>query len=132
MKIYREKLLDYYKHPRCWGKIGKRDEEGVMETKKSNVSCGDKVEMGLRVRDGVIEEAKFEGEGCAVSLGTTSMLMEKIEGKKMVEVLSWDGDEVMKGLSGEMGEGRKKCQMLGWETLMELLDKEVSKMEIEK
>lgn len=127
MKIYRKKLLDYYKYPRCWGKI----ENGggiVMETKKSNVSCGDKVEMGLRVRDGVVVKAKFEGEGCAVSLGTTSMLMEKVEGKKVIEILGWDGDEVMKGLSGKMGEGRKKCQMLGWETLMKLL----SKMKMEK
>ena len=129
MKIYRKKLLDYYKHPRCWGKVGeKSDREMVMETEKSNVSCGDKVEMGLRVRDGVVVEAKFEGEGCAVSLGTTSMLMETVEGKKVIEMLKWDGGEVMRGLSGKIGEGRKKCQMLGWETLVKLL----SKMKMEK
>ena len=122
MKIYREKLLDYYKHPRCWGRLDKG--EGVVKTEKSNVSCGDKVEMGLRIKEGVIEEARFEGQGCAVSLGITSMLMEKIEGKRVEEVLGWDGVEVVEGLSGKMGEGRKKCQMLGWETLLELLRKE--------
>ena len=123
MKIYREKLLDYYKYPRCWGEI--EDDEGVVGTEKSNVSCGDRIEMGLKVRDGRVVEARFEGEGCAVSLGTTSMLMEKIEGRKIKEILGWKGDEIVKNLSGEMGEGRRKCQMLGWETLVELLDKEV-------
>ena len=122
MKIYRDKLLDYYKNPRCWGELGKG--EGVMTTRKSNVSCGDKVEMSLRVKDGVIEEAKFKGQGCAVSLGITSMLMEKVEGKKVEEVLGWSGVEVVEELSGKMGEGRKRCQMLGWETLLYLLNKE--------
>lgn len=125
MKIYREKLLDYYKHPRCWGKIEDKSDGVVIETEKSNVSCGDRVEMRLKVRDGVVVVARFEGEGCAVSLGITSMLMEKVEGKEVAEILGWDGDEVMRGLGGKMGEGRKKCQMLGWETLVELLDKEV-------
>lgn len=122
MKIYREKLLDHYKNPRCWGRLDKGD--GVVASEKSNVSCGDKVEMSLRVKDRVVEEARFEGQGCAVSLGITSMLMEKIEGKKVEEVLGWSGVEVVEELSGEMGEGRKKCQMLGWETLLELLSKE--------
>lgn len=124
MKIYREKLLDYYKNPRCWGKLDKDGNGVVKKTKKSNVSCGDKVEMSLKVKDGVIEEARFEGQGCAVSLGITSMLMEKIEGEKVEEVLRWSGAEVVEELSGKMGEGRKKCQMLGWETLLELLSKE--------
>lgn len=123
MKIYRKKLLDYYKHPRCWGKMEKGGEGVVMETEKSNVSCGDRLKVGLRVRDGVIEEARFEGEGCAVSLGITSMLMEKLEGKRVTEILEWDSGEVMRDLSGKMGEARKKCQMLGWEALMELLSK---------
>jgi len=121
MKIYREKLLDHYKHPRCWGRLDKGD--GVVVTEKSNVSCGDKLEMSLRIKKGVIEKARFEGEGCAVSLGSTSMLMEKIEGKKVERVLEWDGVEIMEELSGKMGEGRKKCQMLGWETLVELLSR---------
>ena len=122
MKIYREKLLDYYKNPRCWGKLDKG--EGVVATEKSNVSCGDKVEMSLRIKEGVIEEARFEGQGCAVSLGTTSMLMEKVENNKVEDVLGWNGAEVVEELSGKMGEGRKKCQRLGWETLLELLSKE--------
>ncbi len=83
------------------------------------------MEMRLKMRDGVVVVARFEGEGCAVSLGTTDMLMEKIKGKKVMEILEWDGDEVVKNLSGEMGEGRQKCQMLGWKTLVELLNKEV-------
>jgi len=126
MKIYREKLLDYYKHPRCWGEIEEKGDGGVvMGTEKSNVSCGDKIKIKLRVKEGIVEKARFEGEGCAVSLGTTSMLMEKIEGKKVEEVLKWNSEETMKNLSGEIGGGRRKCQMLGWETLMELLDKKV-------
>ena len=94
MNIYRKKLLDYYKHPRCWGKI--EDDEGVVGTEKSNVSCGDKIKIKLRVKERRIEEARFEGEGCAVSLGITSMLMEKIEGKKVKEILGWKGGEVVK------------------------------------
>lgn len=123
--MYREKLLDYYKNPRCWGEIGK--DEGVVGSEGVNVSCGDKVKVGLRVKKGVIEEARFKGEGCAVCLGMASMLMEKLEGRKLSEVMDWNGEEVMEKLGGKIGEGRKKCQMLAWETLKELIRNEKKK-----
>jgi len=122
MKIYREKLLDYYKNPRCWGDID--EGKDVIKSEKMNVSCGDKVEVSLIVKDGVVEKARFKGEGCAVCLGSASMLMEKLEGEKVTEVEDWDGRKVMRKLTGEIGEGRRKCQMLAWETLKDLIKNE--------
>jgi nitrogen fixation NifU-like protein len=81
MDLYREEILDHYKHPRHFGDL--KD----FETKDSdrNSSCGDSLEMGVKVKNGKIIDVKFSGLGCAISMAAASMLTEMLLGKTVTQ-----------------------------------------------
>lgn len=103
----REEILDHYKHPRNYGEM----ENATHQNKEGNASCGDIVEFFLRVKDGVIEEVAWKGEGCAVSTASASMLSEKIKGRTLAEVRGWK-EELVFEFVGEVNPGRIKCALL--------------------
>lgn len=104
---FKEEILDHYKYPRNFGELS----DATHRASKTNASCGDKVSFSLKVKDGVIEEVGWEGEGCAVSTAVASMLSEELVGKGLEEVNMWDEKKVF-SLVGEVGPGRIKCAML--------------------
>ena len=104
----KEEILDHYKYPRNFGEL----KSATHKASQGNASCGDKVEFFLKVdKDGRIEEAKWQGEGCAISTASASMLSEKLQGSSLKEVEKWDEKKVF-SLVGEVGPGRIKCAML--------------------
>jgi len=80
MDLYRQNILDHYKHPRNFGKV-----PGVKH-KETNSSCGDEVELGLVVKNGQVIKVGFKGQGCAISTAGASLLTEQIKGKKLSAV----------------------------------------------
>src|SRR2546429_534053 len=67
-QFYREYILDHFKNPRNYGRLESPD----ISHEEDNPLCGDVVGMDFRVRDGVIEDIRFHGRGCAISsLGIT-------------------------------------------------------------
>lgn len=78
-ELYREIILDHYTHPRNRGKLEGADiaVEGV------NPSCGDEISLYARVRDGRLEEVRFEGRGCSISQASASMMTEAVRGKTL-------------------------------------------------
>ena len=69
MNIYQENILDHYKNPRNFGKMKNPD----LVSKDSNVLCGDEVEFQIKLKDGKIEDIKFNGPGCAISRASASI-----------------------------------------------------------
>jgi len=122
MDIYREEILDHFKKPRNWGLVTTAS-KGWVKAKEVNGSCGDVMEMGLRVKKGRIEEVKFQGEGCAISMAAGSMLTEMIKGKKIKEVEKMSDKEMIDRLGIKISSGRKKCATLGLEVCQKLLKK---------
>jgi len=116
MKIYREEIIDHYKNPRRFGDLPDR----THEASETNASCGDMIEVYLKIKDGVIEDAAFRGVGCALSTAATSMLMEELVGKKQEEVKKWDKEKI-ENLVGEVNPGRQKCVMLPLEAIKRAL-----------
>jgi nitrogen fixation protein NifU and related proteins len=107
MDLYKEEILDHYKNPHNFG-----DLEGKTHSARDlNASCGDMVEIYLKIKDGVIVEASFRGIGCALSTASASLLTDEVKGKKVSEVLLWD-KSVLDNLMGEINTGRIKCVML--------------------
>ena len=105
-----------------------------------NPSCGDDITLQLRVKDGIIQEAGFTGEGCAISQASTSLMIDLIEGKTVEEAnqlatlffgmikgevtgedeLDVLGDAVaLQGVSHMPA--RVKCAVLAWHTLQDAL-----------
>lgn len=79
--LYRDAILDHGRSPRCMGAL-----EGATHVgSDANRLCGDAVTIRLRVADGRIDAARFEGEGCAISQASASMLAEALGGKRIGE-----------------------------------------------
>ena len=71
--LYRENLMDHYRHPRNHGELDSPD----AEADGKNPLCGDEVAIDVRIADGRIAELRFNGHGCAVSQAATSMLTDR-------------------------------------------------------
>jgi nitrogen fixation NifU-like protein len=79
-ELYQEMILDHNRRPRNFRAIaGGRRAEGY------NPLCGDRLTVYLRIENGVIEDASFQGAGCAISKASASLMTESIRGKSVAE-----------------------------------------------
>lgn len=112
-ELFRENILDHYKHPRNRGTIEAPD----VTYEDANPLCGDRLRMDFRIRDGRIEQVRFSGVGCSISQASASMLCERIEGKTLEEVKRLTKEDVLEMLGIELGPVRLKCALLALKTL---------------
>lgn len=82
-QLYRSVIMDHYKNPRNKGSI----ENDAVTIDMNNPTCGDSIHLTLKVTDGIVEDAKFDGEGCSISMSSASMMTQLIKGKKVEEAL---------------------------------------------
>jgi nitrogen fixation NifU-like protein len=80
--LYQTMILDHYKRPRNFGKPTGADHNAV----GNNPICGDRVTVHVSVQEGVVKEVGFEGEGCAISTASASLMTESVKGKRQEEV----------------------------------------------
>jgi nitrogen fixation NifU-like protein len=132
--LYREVVLDHRRNPRHRARLV----APTVTQRGANLSCGDEVEVDLRLEGDRLAEVGFGGQGCAISQASASMMSELIEGRSREEVerisasfqrmLSGDGevDEALLGDAATLAgvrqfPGRVKCAMLPWTTLHQAL-----------
>lgn len=135
-ELYREIILDHNKRPRNYRNMG----EATHHADGHNPLCGDEIEVFVKVKDGVIEDISFQGEGCAISKSSASLMTTELKGKTVEEAMK-ECDLVVSMLSGkeqdeekieQMGDlaalqgvrqfpARIKCATLSWHTLEESL-----------
>lgn len=84
MALYSDKVMDHFMNPRNVGEIA--DADGVGEV--GNAKCGDIMKMYLKIKDGKIDDVKFETFGCASAIASSSMATELIKGKTIDEALA--------------------------------------------
>jgi nitrogen fixation NifU-like protein len=106
--LYREAILDYYKHPRHKGHLAAPD----FQYHDHNPFCGDEITVELKVENGVVVDAAFDGHGCAISQATASMLMEEVIGKSLDAIKAIDKEYILEMLGIELGPVRLKCALL--------------------
>ena len=111
--FYREYILDHYRNPRNRGVIESPD----ITYADSNPLCGDEIQIDLLVKNGVVDDVKFSGRGCAISQASVSMLTEMIEGKPIDEVKEITKEDVMEMLGITLTPVRVKCALLGLKVL---------------
>lgn len=115
-------------------------ENPTIKLRGVNPSCGDDIELMLVVEDGIIQDAAFNGQGCAISQASTSMMVDDIKGKTLEEAESLletfigmiqrevDDPEQIEKL-GEAAvlqnvsnmPARVKCAVLPWRTLQDAI-----------
>lgn len=82
-QLYRSVIMDHYKNPRNKGSL----EENSVTIDMNNPTCGDRIHLTLKLNDGIVEDAKFDGEGCSISMSSASMMTQIVKGKKLDEAL---------------------------------------------
>ena len=118
MDLYREVILDHYKHPRNFGSLPRP----TVTAEAYNATCGDRIVIEVAVNGRhVIEDIRFSGEGCAISMASASMLSEKVKGMKKEKVIAMTPDTVMELLGTTLTPSRVKCALLPLEVVQKSL-----------
>ena len=95
-QLYRSVIMDHYKNPRNKGVL----DNGSMTVDMNNPTCGDRIRLTFDIEDGIINDAKFEGEGCSISMSSASMMTEAVKGHSLAEAMQMS-QEFTKMMLGE-------------------------------
>jgi nitrogen fixation NifU-like protein len=107
--FYRELIIERYKTPHFRGELDPND----ISYEDDNPTCGDHIRIDVRLDEGgVVSEAVFSGEGCAISQASADLLIESIIGKNIEEIRNFDKEDVLENLGIELGPVRLKCALL--------------------
>lgn len=83
-QLYRQVIMDHYKNPRNRGILEDND---TLTVNMNNPTCGDRIQLQMKIEDGKVSEAKFDGEGCSISMSSASMMTQVIKGRPVEEAL---------------------------------------------
>ncbi len=108
LDMYAEELIYNYEHQRNTGKIN----DASVNQHEENISCGDKITVYLKIKDGKVSDVKYEGSGCVISMGTSSILTDALKGKNLAEIESFDKQKLLKLISIDPGPVRMHCATL--------------------
>ena len=112
--LYREQILEHYKHPQNFGHLDDPD----MEFEDVNPLCGDELKGELKVDgDRKITDIAFSGQGCAISQASASMVSDEIKGMPVDDVLKLDRSFVLELLGIDISATRMKCALLSLKVL---------------
>ena len=119
MTDYAEEIIDHYKSPRNFAEMT----DANLSINESNSSCGDVVQIQLKVEGGKIQEMKWRGVGCAISTAAASTLSEKVVGMEYAEIEKINEEGIVQMLGGEINLGRMKCATLAYRALLKAIYK---------
>ncbi len=111
--LYSEVILDHFQNPRNYGSLPSPD----ITCEDVNPLCGDRIRIELQVRGGIVEAARFKGDGCAISLAAASILTELILGADVTAGDAVSTDKLLSSLKSDIRPGRIKCALLPLEVL---------------
>lgn len=129
-QLYRSVIMDHYKTPRNKGTI----ENDSINIEMNNPTCGDRIHLTLQVENGIVKDAKFDGEGCSISMASASMMTQAVKGKDVETALGlsktfsdmmlgkeYDESEDLGDIEALQGvsqfPARIKCATLAWKAM---------------
>ncbi len=116
--LYRENILDHYKHPHNWSPPEAEMERPDLEFHDLNPLCGDELTVRLALDgEGKVEEVQFSGHGCAISQAAASMTSDEVKGMSVDDLLALDRSFVLDLLGINISATRMKCAMLSLKVL---------------
>jgi len=112
--LYREQILEHYKHPQNWGELDTAD----LEFEDTNPLCGDELKVQIAVDDdGRVADLRFSGHGCAISQASASMASEEVKGVPVEDLLRLDRSFILDLLGIDISATRMKCALLSLKVL---------------
>ena len=115
--MYSEKVMDVFKNPKNVGEIENPDGSGTV----GNASCGDIMQITLRIVDEVIVDAKFKTFGCAAAIATSSTATEMVKGMTVEDALKLTNKRVVEALGGLPAQ-KLHCSVLAEEAIKKAIE----------
>jgi nitrogen fixation NifU-like protein len=111
--LAREVILDHYKNPRNYGAI----EDADISYEDVNPFCGDQIRIDVKLSGGRVEDIKFSGSGCSISMAAASMLTEELMGEPLETIREFGKEDMLELLDIPLGLVRVKCGLLALKVL---------------
>ena len=133
--ILRSIIMDHYEYPRNH-ELTKED--GYVQKHMASESCIDDIYVQSRIRDGVVEDVRFDGVACTISTASTSIMSELLKGKRveeakdiianyfhMIDQRDYDEEKLEEAVAfhnvGSQA-NRIKCATIGWKAMEEMIE----------
>lgn len=117
--ILKEELMDMYRNPSKKGHL----KDVSVEVSQKNPMCGDDVHLQLKIEDGKISDAAFDGSACSVSVISSEVLLDNITGKTLEEVKKITKDDLLKMVGLNLTTSRVACATLTLTALEHAIEK---------
>ena len=112
--LYREIIIDRYKNPLHRGTLEPHD----ITFEDENPLCGDQIRIDIRLdENNHVEEALFDGHGCAISQASADLLIESVQGKSLDEIKALTKEDILEMLGIQLSPVRMKCALLSLKVL---------------
>ena len=124
---YSKKVMDHFKNPRNVGEMENPDGVGHV----GNPVCGDIMELYIKIKDGIIIDAKFKTFGCGAAIATSSIVTELVKGKNINEALKISNKAVAEALDG-LPPLKMHCSVLAEEVLRSAIEDYLAGQKLKK
>ncbi len=112
--IYREQIIDLYENPLNFGRVDPAD----FVYEEDNPLCGDVIEISVRLdEEQRVVDIKWQGQGCAISQASASLLTDEMKGKTIEEVKDYSKEQLLELLGIQLSMTRVKCALLSLKVL---------------
>lgn len=125
--LKRSIILEHYQHPKNRGLI---NDDSYLKVNMNNESCIDEIDLMMKIEDNIIKDLRFDGEACAISTSSTSIMIDTLIGKtinearqiiqnyyNMIEEKEYDHDILEQAIVYDdicRQPNRKKCALISW------------------
>ncbi|MCL5419335.1 MAG: iron-sulfur cluster assembly scaffold protein [Candidatus Marsarchaeota archaeon] len=108
LDMYAENLIYNYEHPLNKRKLDRAN----ARMHEENISCGDRIDIFIEIKEGKAKEVTFEGSGCVISMGAASILTESLKGMSLAEIEGIDRAALLRLINIDPGPVRMHCATL--------------------
>jgi nitrogen fixation NifU-like protein len=119
-EIYREFIIELYKKPLNFGSMADADYHAHVD----NPTCGDRMDIFLKMKGGAVADAKFTGSGCAISQASASLFTGYLKGKKLASLGKITKNGVLGLIRIDLSKnpGRMRCALLPFEAMKKAME----------
>jgi nitrogen fixation NifU-like protein len=125
--LYNDKVMEHFRNPRNVGEMENPDGVGRV----GDPICGDVMELYIKVKDGIIVDAKFKTFGCAAAIATSSMVTDMVKGKNVEEALKISNKAVVEALDG-LPPAKVHCSVLAEDALKSAIENYLGHQKLKK